>query len=438
MVVTRARRQRRTVVGLAVSATAVRAVAVQDARITWSAECVHGADSSFEDALAAVLDSVPRPVIGWPRVVAAAGPTYSHLRRLDRVPELPTERMLSSLIRHNASRFFAVDGASVVTTGIQRMEDGGIWAGVIDRRVVDAIVSACGSRRQRLLAISPTAAVLCHALASKDEGGTIAWLDEGLMLRISYQGDRLAHCRRVLPDTSAVHEQVETVPHAALSGLEGDGRRYADALGAALSRGATPLGVRGVHGLVGGSAPSRLRLAAAAFVCTAGMCLLSVAPGLAGWRTARSAERQVALLGPEGKTAVRDMSQLDSAVLQLHALQRLMHRGRSPVFTLAALTDAIENETMLLSLRTDSLGGTLIALTPRAGDLLTMLESVPQVATAAISGSVTSEAQRPRPVPAGSLPSEASMANATDGDRSPLERVTVRFTWRRPGHGGSR
>jgi hypothetical protein len=132
----------------------------------------------------------------------------------------------------------------------------------------------------------------------------------------------------------------------------------------------------------------------------------------------REARLGSASLAHSHGAAIRAEQEIARELGLLRELSDFGESAISPTLTLAALTSAVEAPTTFVSLRIDSLGGTLVALTPRAATLLEMLADVPQLTSPSIVGAVTSEARTPAPVPS---PSTAMPA---------IERVTVHFAWR--------
>ena len=414
------------VLGIAISADAVRGLALRDGQVSWSREVPVGPDAPLEQALRTLLNLAPRA--RWGRTTAAfvVGPAYAQLRRLRNLPVVRDRRMLADIVQQSAGRYFLQDGVPVITTKIGALHESGRWAGAIDEPVIAAVLEACRAERIGVASIAPTAATLGSALPE----GELLWSDGNVKLHLRYHDAELRECRRVpasmpMDEGNIKDEKLD----AGLAALGGDARRYADAYAAA--RGAHNVALALPRERIGGETPSTLRLTLATMACTAALLLALLSPAISAVRAERRAAAQLSALGAGARRSlVSERAVMDTArtLGELAAFQR---GAPSVTLLLASLTEALEAPTMLVNLRLDDSGGTLTALTPSAASLLEMLGNVDGISAPAISGSVTPEVQGgPAAPPMLRPPTLSAASGAAEPDRPRLERVTVRFHWR--------
>jgi hypothetical protein len=387
-----------------VSVDAVRAIAVRDGVILWGAEApVDG--RSIEAAIAELLTA--RRLRRWPRpaIVAAVGPARAQLRRLSGLPPVVDAGALTRLVSESTSRFFLRNGVPLVTTGVRRERAGDSdgWGGAIEQPVIAALEAACAAHRLRLLAVLPTLAVIPHAL----QGDSLAWDDGDVRAHVTLAGGRLQALRRSTGDGTADppdDEPLQAVP--ALAALGADAWRFADAYGAAIASVRDPLAIRAARST--SAAPVRpRRLAVAAIACTVAVASAVFGPTIAARHAASQATDALALLARDrrgAEAAEADLAHVTTALEEVAAFDRDRHPATLLVHDLAR---ALPVGGALVTLRVDSVGGTLVALAPRAAALIERLEHVSSLSTPSFIGPVTREVA----------------AN------SEVERVAIRFAW---------
>jgi hypothetical protein len=344
----------RLVVGLSIESDELHAVGVRGARVLWAVEATRGDEVPLGEALVAFLGALPVGRLGRPRTTVAVGPVYAQTKRLAGLPALGDERVLAKTVSEHAERFFLRDGVPLVTTSVRLDADGRPWAAALRKNVVDTIVTACQTSRLRLVGIVPAVDV-----GQPKAGG--------------------------------------------LASLGANARQYATAYGAAVIPGALTWRA---HPMAEHGAPRwRVTAAASATIVALGLALL--APGISALMAEHHAVARLAAIAGPSETArrmARDVELVTGALSEVGAFDR----GRRPVTVLLAdLARALPDGAALLGLHVDSVGGSIVALTPQAAALLTHLERVPGLAAPEITGPVTRE-----------------IAGGHD-----LQRVTVRFRW---------
>jgi hypothetical protein len=344
------------IIGLAIERDRLRAVGVRGARVLWGMDAPI-TDGPLADALAAFLGRLPLRRVGRPRVTVALGATFAQTKRLAGLPPIDDERVLARTVQEHAARFFLKNGVPLVTTSVRLDAKGQPWGAALQKDVVDTIVSVCRASRLELLWIVPAADV------SKPEV-------------------------------------------TALAPLGGEALEFAAAYGAAVTPGALAWRTRAV---ADEQAP---RWRVTTIACAAGLSLILavLAPGLGARLAEHRSIAHLAMIAAPTRAAQRIARDNDLVTRALGEVASFDHGRRPLTVLMAALARSLPDGAALLALHVDSAGGSVVALTPRAGALLARLETVPGLAGPEITGPVTRE---------------------TAGGHE-IERVTVRFRWSKP------
>jgi len=264
-------------------------------------------------------------------------------------------------------------------------ENGDIWAGVIDEPIVRAVNSACRSHRLVLRAVTPTVAVLGGTLLDDQ----IAWLDGDVLAEVSISKTELREVRRLSRVRGA--PAIPLRPTAALNTLGAEAARFADAYGAALLGGNSTLAIRERAGSVTANPLGHVRIAIATTALILAITSAFAVPFVASRRDVRHLETRLQELAPSrraGLSASHALSQVSSAIEEV----RVLAEGHpSMTLFLRDLTRALPQQSAITAIRTDSAGATIVALTPRASDLLRRLEQTPGLVAPQIIGPVTRE-----------------------------------------------
>jgi hypothetical protein len=345
------------IVGLAIERDRLRAVGVRGARVRWGMDAPVTDETELGEALRAFLASLPRGRFEHPRVTVALGALYAQRKRLAGLPPIADERLLARTVNEHAARFFLRNGAPLVTTTVRRDAKGEPWAAALQKPVVDSIVAACRTSRLRLAGIVPSA-------------------------------------------------DLTTPELSALAPLGNDAELFATAYGAAVA--ADALIWRA--GPVAEESAPRWRVATLGGAAILALMLAILSPGLAASTIEHRAVTHLASVAKPTRAAQR-IAHDNELVTRALGEVATFDRGRRPVTViLSGLAKVLPDGSALLAFHVDSAGGSVVALTPRAGALLTRLERVPGLAAPEITGPVTRE---------------------TTGGHD-VERVTVRFRWGRP------
>jgi hypothetical protein len=191
--------------------------------------------------------------------------------------------------------------------------------------------------------------------------------------------------------------------------------RFAVAYGAAISSSilgefaALAYRAGGTAGRAAKPRASRRRVLIAAVAASVALAAAALAPGLAARRVAQAATAQLAALGPRDGEALRVSRNLGLVTAALGEVASFEGSARVSTLLLHDLANALPPGAALLAFHMDSAGGSIVAIAPRAGAVVTPLDHLPWLASPEIVGPVTREQAGGREV----------------------ERVTVRFRWAR-------
>lgn len=402
--------------GVELASEAARAVVVEHGRITWSGEAPVTPDVSAADALRSLASEALGARTSRARLAVAVGPSLAQLRRLHGLPRVRDPRTLSAVVQQSASRYFRQNGTPMVTTPLGERDAEGAWAGAIEEPVVDVVAEVGRTLRFASTAIVPVAGILGHAAP----GCELTWRDGDVALELRFDGTRLAMCRCLPSHLASGEHGTGAVPAPTLRHLGVEAIRFAGAYAAATAASSSPLALRPAHAI---AEPTRSRLAIAGLACAVGLTFSLVAPSIAAARAERSATARLALFSGTAATAERAERSLAANAKLMVQLTDFERSAMPKTIFLASLTCAIDDGTTLVSLQLEPSGGTLSAITPSAASLLGKLESIPEVASPTIVGSVTPDVPAPGAVSGPQPPTAAETAE-------PMSRVTVHFEWR--------
>ena len=377
----------------------VCAVAVRDERILWAIEAERHPDEPLGAAIATLLTQAPLRRWPRPRVVVAIGPSEAQTKRLAGLPPLSDTRALAQLVREGVGRFFLKNRVPLVTSGVRLVEPGRVWAAAFEQLAVGEVESACRAARLAVRAVVPTAVVLGRALA----GERATWRDGALSLELTFSSGTLIAVRRsaAVRETSA---DATPTPVPALATLGARAMSFADAYGAALLPRDEAIALRGGAGALA-SLPAARRIQIAACVLALTLAASLLAPGLAARRTEHIARMNLASLARTRREVAieeRELARMTGALAEVSAFDS------TRLVTTTLLTNvsrALPEGSALVTFRVDSAGGNVVALGPRAAQVLSALEHVPGLGAPEMVGPVTREI----------------------ADGREVERVTIRF-----------
>lgn len=385
-----------TTVGIAVGAEQVRVVVARGGRVVAATEGQVAPDDSLADIVTDLLASTPLPRFPRPRVVAALGPSLAQTRRIAGLPPLDDPRLLAQLVREACGRFFLRNGVPLATTGVRVVEPGTVWAAALDERAVRAVEAGCRAARLQVDAFVPAVAVLGRALRD----GEVHWPDGPAVAEVELAGGEMRSVRRLPAAHVADAPAPEAVP--ALAGLGERGWRFADAYGAASLPAYEPLVLRGTGD---GIELPAWRTAAAASALFAALAFAAAGPGLRAMDQEERAMGRIDAVQERRRVAAGTEAELARMTAALAETAAFDEGRYSPTLLLADLAAALPPGTALVAFRADTAAGSVVALAPRAAEVVQPLEKVPGIVAPEIVGPVTRE----------------------DAAGRPLERVTVRF-----------
>jgi len=298
------------------------------------------------------------------------------VKRLTDLPPSRDRKALRAIVRESPGRFFLKNGVPLETTCELLPDDGTIWAAAYDGELIDDIDRACRRARWRLQTLVPVAVAL--RLATREQ--SVGWQDGDLHLEVTYHGTALGQlrCARDAKDM--------------LSNAVADDRRahLLAAFGATQIARREPLAVQ--RSVLFNTRPSRTQLlVAAAFFALALLCWWLTPPFVSTIR-AKNAQRALSHLASRVSADRRDAMALDTLTAKLRDIAAFEARTRSMSLLLAEITRALPDSCTITQLQVvDSTGGSLVALAPRAAEIVDALERVPLIVAPTIAGPVASQ-----------------------------------------------
>jgi hypothetical protein len=389
-------------IGLAVSRRHVRAVLVRRGSIVWHGARSLGENELSSEALGELLRSIPT-VGGRFRLglVAAVGPYKAQAKQLAALPAVRDTRLLDQAVRENAARFFLRGAQPPATTRVWRSPSGEFWCAAYDADLLRTIIAACRDVRVAFLGAVPAAVAAGRAT----QAGAGRWRDEKLVVDFDAPDGE----PRVMRRYRAVPMDGELAPPLTerASELGEEAWSFADAYGAATYPLRAPLIWRALDS----QTRPHTRLLRGTLVALSSVMAFATAagPGIRASLAAREARIATAPLRAALQTAHRIDAELRAVSADIDGIQRYASSRRSSLGLVAGLAQTLPESTAIVSLRVDTLGGTMVTLSRRAADIVPQLRDVAGIATSHLYGSATREI----------------VAGAS------LERATIRFALER-------
>ncbi|HEX3865446.1 MAG TPA: hypothetical protein VHV78_01795 [Gemmatimonadaceae bacterium] len=336
------------------------------------------------------------------------------MKRLDGLPSTRQTKLLSRVLRENASAFFLQQGPRLYTSDVDRRADGSAWAAAFDAGVADDVVAALRKRGLTRVVLVPSVSA---RFAATPEGAH-RYEEDGIAVDVQTTRDHhIASIRRLAafgastqrasptPPTPPTPPTLATRAHAVDERLSAIGSEYATALAAAVVHPPRAAAWRAESNPREQRVAQRIRLglSAATFVACAAAAL--IAPGVRAHRIASSAGGELAQRQASRRQAVELEASLARVSGELERINRFESKRGRMTELLGALAQAIPESTAMVTLRVDSVEASFVAVAPHAADILPELSSADGVYNPRIAGSVIRETQ--------------------GGTR--LERATVRF-----------
>ncbi|MGH7679628.1 MAG: hypothetical protein ACRENU_14250 [Gemmatimonadaceae bacterium] len=363
--------------GLGVGRCEVRAVLVRDGRAVWHGKRAHSGVEEVADAVVNLLVTAPSRRFSKTRVVAAFGPGIAQVKRISGLPAVSDGATAAQIVRGNTSRFFLRNGVPLASTSLHS-SNGVWWGGVLEVPMLLAIESACRRLPLRLQGCVPALA----ALANLVRDGTVTAQDSGTAASLTLRSGTWLEVRREAPSETGA----DVAGKPARPGLAD--ATYADAYAAACCTRRSPLWLAPTDD--GRSTRRAIRTALAVLAAIALIAVVA-APGLsASQRLARNAPRLAALRDSVSKWAPV-LQQLNATTASLAEIDRYFGDRKSVTKLLGALSDALPDSSAIVSLRIDSVSGSLTVLSASAASIVPELAAIQEVFDPRIFGAVTRE-----------------------------------------------
>jgi hypothetical protein len=375
-------------IGLGVGADAVRAIIVRRGAIVWRLSVSIRDAGGVGNAISAILTQTPRSRFRRRAIVVAVGPSAAQVRKLTGLPAVKNSRLLAQAVNANLGRFFLRNGIPLRVSDV-RSTPNGTWAGAVELPVLTEIESACRAGRGHLLAVVPSMAVLGHALQPASSSRSLVWVDGDTCAQVDLDKNGLVLSRRVRhPLEAGAARPALATP---LQQFGDDGWSFADAYAAAVVQRRGQLAIRPQRDAKARARIARFRRAVClAAVATAGLAAL-VAPGLTASRAAASAAAQL----DRQRLRQRDVAAANYALVRstdaLTQVADFAAQRRTATTLLGSIAAALPDSTAIVSVRIDSVGGTIVALTPRGAALLPAMRQVAEIDSTQFGSPVSRE-----------------------------------------------
>jgi hypothetical protein len=383
--------------GVAVHRETMAAVLVRAGRVESVVERARDVTVRSADDLRSLLAMVPRRRWTRYRITIAAGLDIAQVRDLEGLPKSHDLALLSRIVRESTSSFFLDPHGDLCATGLVRASDGRLTGAAFARTVVAELASALRSMGFTRVRALPTAVALSLVL----EQGTHVLVDGDTAVELTVARDDAVRSRRL-------HRA------DAVAGLRVAERFDEHSTRSAASLAALGAAVAAWHSKLAwypGEPPARIArrarirfVASIALVFAAALSAL-LAPGVRAATFTRHASAELQHLERMHLDVQHAEAEVAATVARLQPIDELRaHRGMLTLLV-GEIARALPESTAILTLRIDSLGGTLTVLATHATDVLPQLAELRNIASVRIVGPVTRE----------------TVAGAQ------LERATIRF-----------
>ncbi len=322
-------------IGLSIDHDALRIVAVRGSNVTWTSESVVGDPQRLTAEIGTLIAAVPRAKWHRRELTGAIG-SAAQVKRIAGVPANAGDRALTDAVRLNSQRFFLRNGSPLLTSNVVRRE-GELWCASVEEPVVAALAEACRAAGILFRGCIPSSTISATAAAP----GADALLSSA------------AYC-------AAVHGERSPFLIDPGAPLRATRRRRA----------------------------IRASLAFSILVASAG---IAVAPALRAILRERAATSRLRELGTRSTAPLAAMRDLASAAEVVRRVNAFASSRRSAVALLGSLSQVLPESTAIVSFHIDSVGGTLVALTPVGGTILPDISRATGIVSAEITGAVTRE-----------------------------------------------
>lgn len=379
-------------VGLYVGSDWIAAVALRRNRLVWHADGERTGDLSLDAQLACLLQGAPSTRYPRPSVFVALGPMVAQVKQLRGLPPIDRPRVLRQLIQGSPNRFFLeTPTAPAVAMPMRSLE--GWWVSVADAETIATIESVCTRRGLNVCGVRPVAVLLDHALANPTIETGITWSDGPAILQMTY-GDR---------GITSLHRGSapggRTPPLAAdvagpLAALGVGAWRFAGAFAAARAGSSAPLPLwRAGDGRRG---PRQLaRRVASISTLVIGAAVTLAAPGVTAVRSRAESDRAFEVLRTTASSVARERMALEQQQAALRQVRTFADTRRLITPMLSSLSIQLPESTAIIALRLDTLGGSLVTLSPVGAELVPAIGDTPGVDAIQLSAPITRETVGP-------------------------------------------
>lgn len=384
-------------IGIGISLSEIRVVAAKGGGVVlWSAAAPRDREQDVTKVVEQLLSTRPLSVRRSARAACVIGSNEGQLRPLHGVPKLRSAADQCALIGENVDRFFVSGGAKLRVSTLHRSQNGEVWAAAVESEIVSSIAKACRSQGIRFVGVVPVAAALGRLLADAGRAadGDVAareaeleWTDEGTRLRMRFIGADAIRVQRTRVDAT----EPRRLTGAATRLPPAIDPALADAFAATLVRARDPFVIAEYDDDHHRERGTRRRTAL--WIGLAAACLIAaaLAPGALASRRASHDRTRLATLDQRRRQLRQVQSALAQATTEINTVSAFEASRRSATLLLAELAMALPDSTAIATFHSDSMGGNLTVLAPRAAGALEAVTAVPALTRVQLFGSITRE-----------------------------------------------
>ncbi|MDB4913036.1 MAG: hypothetical protein JWM95_680 [Gemmatimonadetes bacterium] len=408
------------IIGLAVSRSALRVVALRRGHIVWTHMVARSRDASLSADIERLLAERPAMVRRRARLVAAVGAAESQLRPLAGLPSVKRTE-LDAMIAQNVDRFFVQGSGRQRISAPQIGDENDVWVAAVPEDVVAEIAKACHATGIVCDGVVPVAAVL-HHLTSGDADADVLWEDDGIRLRVAYRAGRPKTVIRERAEGGDVNSATTSLD------LRSDvDPSFAAALAATRVRRGDAFVIAVNTRDVVQRARARVRMSAWIAIAVAGLIVAAWVPGAQSEMRAARAHAGIAKLARKEHELRAAERELARATVTINAINAFEASRRSATVLLGELALALPDSTAITTLRVDSTSGALTVLTVHAPATLDAMAGIPGIAHPQLAGSITREMSAGRELERASIrftlaPLRHAVARAPSPIRSTAQR----------------
>ena len=374
--------------GISISENDICVMVVRQQAVLYAAAERIESAMSISDSLHRLLADPALHCHGATTVRAAVGFGWSQVKRLKGLPHSDDRELIRRVVSRADGRFFRRNSVPLAIANVRLLATGEALVGAIDQHVIDVLLESCSAAGLVLEAVLPYAAALGFAIRQS----CVQASDGPIAAEMHYDdAGRLCDLRSGVAITMGAPPAIEDGCLAEpLKRLGSEAPRFAAAFGATMMSGADDLALE-TRRLRQNPRVSNRRVAAGAIAMAIAAGTWYLAPIIASKGTADRTRFVDSAMARRYGGVRRASDSLRQITAQLHELAVFSEHRRSMTLFLASLTESLPDSVQVVSLKTDSIGGTLTILSPLSASAVADVAAMPGVDGVSLGGPVISE-----------------------------------------------